>query len=239
MKRFILLIVLIWSATGLSGNELWQNAVDLYQRYGDLLPGRLLVEFTQYNGSGELISTEQSLVRLTIGPEGETRSRIVWARKDGEDITEERRDDPQGGSPFGGQPGDDDDDGGNAFSGLQKSPFDPAEQENVEYTDTRRMERVEGVMARRFEFVHETDADAPNIGTAWLAVDSGMPVKLELTLERLPLFVDSLIMRQYFGMDSQERWVSTALEFSGIGQLLFFRREIESRLQFSDYFRAP
>lgn len=240
MKRLILLITIFGCAAGASANELWLSAVDLYRQYGDLLPGRMLIEFTQYNGAGEEVSDEQSLLRFSLGPDGEPETEVIWARKDGEDVTRERREDPQSGAPFGGQAGDDDDgEGGNAFSGLQKSPFDPAEQQNVEYTDTRQVERVGGMLTRRFEFVHHTEADAPNIGTAWLALDSGMPVKLELTLERLPLFVESLVMRQFFGLDAEQRWVSTALEFSGAGSVLFFRREIESRLEFSDYFRAP
>jgi hypothetical protein len=241
MKTLFQFGLILLCAVPASTNELWSNAVDLYDSYGELVPGELLIEFSQYNGSGEHISTEESLLRFTVGADGEPESELIWARKDGEDVTEERRENPQGGSPFGGGPGggDDGEEDGNAFSGLQKSPFDPAEQSNVEIEDTGRIERVGGIRARRFDFVHKTGPDSSNVGTAWLTPDTGMPVKIELTLSQLPFYIESLSMRQYFGRDEQDRWISTALEFDGVGRVLFFRREIVSRLEFSDYFRLP
>ncbi len=235
------MILLVLAFQGVAANELWDQAVSLYGEYGDLLPGRMLIAFTQYNGRDELISTEESLLSIGIGSDGEPETTIVWATKDGEDVTEERRENPQGGSPFGGGPDSDgeEEDEGNAFSGLQKSPFDPAEQEHVVITATPTVERVAGVVTRRFDFVHETGADSPNVGSAWLATDTGMPVKLELTLESFPFYLESFLMTQYFGRDERDRWVSKTLEFSGSGRLLFFQRTIESTLEFSDYFRAP
>jgi hypothetical protein len=234
-RRIVISIIIGLVAHCLIAQSLWDRAVDYYRRFGDLTPGRVEVRFTQYNGRGERISTEESLYRIRLGADGELDSTLVYARKDGDDVTQERREDPSSGTPFGGGP-EGESEGGGAFSGLAKSPFDPAEQDNVQVTQTNDISRMNDEVVRRFDFVHDTGADSASVGSAWLAVDSGMPLKLELGLEDPPMFVNAFAMTQYYGTDNQARWVGTAMEFTGSGQILFFSRTIESRLQFSDHF---
>jgi hypothetical protein len=223
-------------ASPLIGQELWQQAVDFHRTYGDLTPGRVEVRFSQYNGREELVSNEESLYVISVTNDGELDSRLIYARKDGEDVTDERREDPSGGSPFGGGP-EGESEGGGAFSGLGKSPFDPEEQGNVVVTATEEINRVNGYRARRYDFVHHTGADSASIGSAWLETQTGMPVRLQVGLEDPPGFVDTFRMVQEYSLDDQDRWVGTSLRFSGAGRILFFRRRIESSLDFSDHFR--
>lgn len=219
------------------GDALWAEAVALYSEFGALLPGRMIVSFEQYNGRGNLVSTDRSEIEIWLDDDGEVQSRILSATRDGEDVTEERRDDPSSGAPpFGGGPGDGEDDDENGFAGLQRSPFDPAEQANVTVTSIGAAQVISGVRALPYEFVHETTAETRNRGTAWIAVESGDPVLLEITLDPLPRLVSEFLMRQEYERDGEGRWIVRRLEFSGAGSILFIRRRIESRLVFSDYF---
>jgi hypothetical protein len=230
----IAVLTLIVSAP-LLGQDLWQKAVAFHRAYSDLTPGRVEVQFSQYNGREELVSREESLYVISVTDEGELDSRLVYARKDGEDVTEERREDPSSGSPFGGGP-EGESEGGGAFSGLSKSPFDPEEQGNVVTTRTSEVVSVNGGRARRFDFVHETGADSASIGSAWLDVETGMPLRLRVGLQEPPGFIDAFSLVQEYGLDSQGRWVGTSLRFSGAGRILFFRRRIESTIEFSEHF---
>ncbi|MFP4376726.1 MAG: hypothetical protein ACLFP4_06750 [Spirochaetales bacterium] len=235
-RKWYTLATFLSLALQVFGQELWQEAVEYFQTYGDLTPGRITVTFSQYNGREELVSTEESLYLVSVDESGELDSSLVYARKDGEDVTEERREDPGSGSPFGGGP-QGESEGGGAFSGLGKSPFDPAEQPNIEVTATSEFTFVGGSRARRYDFVHETGADSASVGSAWLDAETGMPLRLQIGLAQPPGFIDAFSMVQEYALDDQDRWVGTSLHFTGAGRILFFRRRIESVIQFSEHFR--
>ncbi|MFW5685742.1 MAG: hypothetical protein ACOC0O_03725 [Spirochaetota bacterium] len=240
MRRVLTVAIALSVLSTAAASPLWDGAVELWGRYDDLVPGYMQILFVQYNGGGDLVSTDESEIRIFVDETGEIQSHIVFARKDGEDVTAERREDPSGGAPpFGGGPPDDEDDDGGGFAGLQRSPFDPAEQANLAYTDTGRVEWVDGRRTRRFEFEHQTARNSRNVGTAWLAVSDGEPVRVELTIDPLPAFVNEFAMVQGFTRDDDDRLIVDELEFSGRAGFLFFTRVIESRLVFSEYFPSP
>lgn len=237
MRLTAILLLLLAPALVLPATPLWERAVELYRSYGDLVPGRMEIRFDQYNGRGKLVATEESEIDIWVDADGEVQSRVIRATKDGEDVTEERRENPRaGGPPFGGGPGDSQEDDEGAFAGLQRSPFDPLEQANVRIVDVGPAALVNGVRAQAFEYEHRTGPEAVTRGTAWLSVDTGEPVRLDATVEPLPSFVREFVLRQHFDRDDEGRWIVRELEFDGAGRFLFLERRIESRLVFSDYF---
>ncbi len=239
MKYALLFGFGLLAATVAPANSLWNDAVDLFDAYGDLIPGRMEISFDQYNGRGRLVTSDRSTIAIWVDDTGETQTRIISAERDGEDVTEERREDPSSGAPpFGGRPGDDEEADDNAFAGLSRSPFDPDEQEHVTITRIGAVENVDGVRSQVFEFRHRTSDSAANVGTAWLDAETGEPVLLRLTIEPLPRVISEFEMEQSFARDEQGQWVVRRLDFVGAGSILFLQRRIESRLIFSEYFRA-
>ena len=239
MRTIAVTLFLLLPSLVLQATPLWERAVELYGSYDDLVPGHMEIRFDQYNGRGKLVTTEESEIDIWVDESGEVQSRIIRATKDGDDVTEERRENPRSGAPpFGGGPEDGEEEGDSAFSGLDRSPFDPLEQANVRILDAGPTVIVNGVRAQAFEYEHETGADSLTRGTAWLSVETGEPVRLHATIEPLPTFVRDFALRQHFGRDEQGRLVVRELEFDGVGRILFLERRIESRLIFSDYFRS-
>lgn len=234
------ILLLSIGAPSLQASDLWDRAVAQYADLGDLIPGRMVIRFDQYNGRGSLVSSETSELEISVGPDGEILSRIVRATRNGEDVTEQRRENPSGGSPFGGSNGSDGDqeNDNSPFAGLQKSPFDPDEQHAVSVTDTGRTETVDGIRARVFEFQQLTGNTARTSGTAWISEETGSPVMLTASVEPLPGYVESFEMIQRFAGGGSGRWYMTAMEFSGEGRILFLRRRLESEFLFSEYFPA-
>jgi len=230
-------LLLVISAVAATSGELWDRAVDLYDAYGDLLPGQMSVRFDQYNGRGKLVSSERSVIELEIGPSGEVEGRTTYASKDGEDITEERRNEPVSGAPFGGGGGNEQSD--SPFGGLQKSPFDPSEQARVTVIDTGRSEVIDGVPTRVHLFQHSTGGENMTTGTVWIAEEAGAPVRLTASIEPLPGFIDVFQIIQTFDTDGEGRWFMTRMQFVAEGNILFVRRRVESELEFSEYFLAP
>ena len=239
MKTIAGLLFLLLPSLAFPATPLWERAVELYGSYDDLVPGRMEIRFDQYNGRGKLVTTEESEIDIWVDESGEVQSRIVRATKDGDDVTEERRENPRSGAPpFGGGPGNEEEDGGGAFSGLQRSPFDPLEQTNVRIVDAGPTVILDGVPAQPFEYEHETGPDSITRGTAWLSVETGEPIRVHATIEPLPSFVRDFALRQRFDRDEEGRLIVRELEFDGVGRILFLERRIESRLIFSDYFRS-
>ena len=229
--------LLVISAVGAISGELWDRAVDFYDAYCDLVPGRMSIRFDQYNGQDELVSSDVSDIEIKVGPSGEVEGRTTYASRNGEDITEERRDDPRSGAPFGGGGGDQQSD--SPFAGLQKSPFDPSEQARVRVIDTGRSETIDGVRTRVHLFQHSTGGENMTTGTAWIAEATGAPVKLAASIEPLPGYIDRFQLVQTFETDSEGRWYTTRMEFVGEGNILFIKRRIESAFEFSEYFLPP
>ena len=229
--------LLVISAAGAISDELWDHAVDLYDAYANLLPGRMSVRFDQYNGRGELVSSDVSKIEIEVGPSGEVEGRTTYASKNGEDITDERQNDPRSGAPFGGGGGDQQ--SNSPFAGLQKSPFDPSEQAGVTVIDTGRSETIDGVRTRVHLFQHSTGGENMTTGTAWIAEATGAPVRLTASIEPLPGYIDRFQLVQTFETDSKGRWYMTRMEFVGEGNILFIRRRIESAFEFSEYFLPP
>lgn len=237
--RRILLVGLLAIASAAWSTELWDQAVILYEQNQELLPGRMIIRFDQFNGRGDLVSSETSDVLLYLDESGEMQSTIVSATKNGRDVTESRRENPSSGSPFGSRGGggnESDDD--NAFAGLQRSPFDPLEQSHVLVVDTGRTEYVGTTAARVHEFELRTGEKSRTTGVAWLSVSDGTPLRVEATVAPLPIFVQIFEFVQEFSTDEAGRWFMSSMEFNAEGSFLFIRRRIESVFEFSDYF-AP
>ncbi len=229
-------LLLVSAAMPLSA-DLWEQAVSLFEANQRLVPGRMEITFDQYNGWGRHISSERTVIEISLDESGELDTRILYAEKDGRDVTEERRENPQGGNPFGSGPddGDDDPDEESPFSGLQKSPFASTEQDAVSYQDTGRREIRGGRLTHLYQYTHAATESAATTGIAWLAADSGAPVAIEATLSPLPGFVDTFSMTQEFAQ-TDESWYLESMTFDGEGRILFLRRRVESQMAFAEYF---
>ena len=223
---------------GAAADELWSQAVDLHREYGALVPGRMHIRVQQFNARDRMVSDDESEIRFFVDASGEVATEIVFARQNGRDVTDERRTNPSGSSPFGPpRAGSTQESDGTAFAGLLKSPFDPDEQSNVSFT-AGLLDEIDGARARRYSFRHDTGASSVTVGTAWLSIAGGLPLRVSLELDPTPRFVNEFTMVQSFGRDAAGRWVNILTTFEGSGSFLFVRRRIESSLVFSEYF-AP
>ncbi len=236
--RISVTLVLMFLPAFLLAHPLWREAVGALQESEGLVPGSMSMRFDQYNGRGDLISSDETLVRLWIDANGEVQSTIVLARSNGEDVTEQRRGDPGAGSRMFG-PGAGDDGDGSPFASLQRSPFAVEEQPRVTIIAVGPAQSLDGRTVLPLEFEHRTAPDVLSRGTAWLDAESGTPVRLESTFEPLPRFVSTLRMVQHYARDNDGNLIVERLEFSGDGRFLLFRRRLESVLFFSEYFRLP
>jgi hypothetical protein len=204
-------------------DNLWNQAVSLYADSRSLVPGRMSVVITQYNGRGRLISSQETEYLISLDENGEVVSTVVASREEGEQPEQQDR-------PAGEENG--------GFEGIERSPFDPDEQSSVSVERSGETVTVNGIRTQPYSYRHQTGPDTAMVGTAWLSVADGAPVAISYTMEPLPRLVDHFEVRQTFQAGELGLTVES-VEFEGSGRFLFFRRRVESRLVFSEYFRVP
>ena len=225
LLRFLLLCLVTFPA---AGSELWDRAVDIYSRNADLVPGRMYAYFVQFNGRGHLVNEVEAEYTISLDENGEMVSELVYMNENGSEGDAEA--DAASGASGGGEAG--------AMSGLQLSPFDPDQQRTVTIGREGMTERIGGRIAIAVPYRHQPSDESTIAGTAWLSVEDGTPLRLTYTLDPLPRFVDRIEVTQEFATD-EDRWMVASVEFEADFRILFVRRSLESRMEFSEYFRAP
>ncbi len=230
-------------AAGPAANGLWRKAVEIYRRNSDWYPGRVAILSEMLNRRGEPYSVTEMYFTLRLDNQGKIQADLERALKNGEDTTEKVRSKVTIRAPEEGmEPGDD-----NTFSvSLSDSPFDPERQHDVTVSAAPERVPLFGCRCRRFDFTYRTrivrkgePVDLTWRGMAWLEEGSGMPVKLEFTLDPLPKLLRSLWSIYLFDTASPERWVVNKVSLTGHGGFLFIIKRFRTTTTFSDYRLAP
>lgn len=247
MKLLSSFVLVSIALAPVGADTLWDNAVSIFEENRDLLPGRIEVRLTEYGGRNRRVRNEEHGVYLTTpAPDGEPDVEIERVIRNGEDITEERRADNDGGgfeSLFGPPQSSDIPEGEEREDGTggpgESSPFDPDLQHLVTYERNGESRLVNGRRTTAFTFRqrNEDDPDQSVTGTAWLDARSGAPLLLESTFDPLPSrLLDTFVFRSHF-TETGDGWYLTRLDVDVIAQILLVRREFESVITFSDHFR--
>lgn len=226
------------AATGL-----WRKAVEIYRRNSDWYPGRVTIVSEMLNRRGEPYSVTELFFNLSLDGDGQVQANLERALKNGEDTTEKVRSKVTIRAPEEGmEPGDD-----NTYSvSLTDSPFDPERQQDVTVTPAQEKLQLFGCRCRRFNFTFRTHivrkgkpVELTWRGMAWLREESGVPVKLEFTLDPLPGLLRSLWSIYLFETASPDRWVVKQVSISGHGGFLFIIKRFRTTTTFTDYRLAP
>ncbi len=226
-------MLLMLSSSLLSADTRWKNAVSIYEHNQDWMPRSMVILTEELNNEGEVQSWELQRLAVFKNRDGEVESRILSAQKNGEDVTEERRKNPDSGNPMAGAPEDEESD----FSSFQKSPFDPEEQADVSYRRTGKSRWIDGERSYEYSFEHLHEKDRKTFGSAWLGDNSGAPKLVAISMDPLPTFVHHLEAKLYYSFDTEEGWYMKKMTFEGRGGFLFIRKNIRSTITFSDYVR--
>ncbi|NBC30482.1 MAG: hypothetical protein GVY29_10910 [Spirochaetes bacterium] len=221
-------------------DQLWGRAITVYQENSDWHPRLITVTSKEYDGQGKLRHEELTVTRQFLTEEGELESELVSVIRDGKDITEERRKNPNAGRSFGPPTGSEDqaESSPDAFVPVYRSVFSPQQQEHVEYARTDRSRTINGRRARAFTFVHEPNDDARAEGTVWIDEETAEPLLLESSLDPGMIFVQEFQYSHRYASEGDE-WRLRTMRFDVGAGLLMFRRDFDITMEFDEYFYAP
>ena len=204
-------------------DTLWTKALAVFNANKEWTPARMEIQSEELTRRGETKNRERRIFKISVDKHNQMISEIIFAEKNGEDITEKERSERE-------REGQD--------NGLNfPSPFDPSVQDKVEVTPTDSLSYVNGHLCREFAVRMHWEKKRYYVGTGYLRADTGVPLRFVATVDPLPIFVQSIDIQIDYN-DDPDNWYMDRVEFEGKGTIILITRWYKSALIFSDYFRS-
>ncbi len=233
LRKAIFVVLVLIGPQGVFGDTLWDRAVHRFAENANWLAENTFITVVQRNGRDELMTQEVSHVQLYESSQGEIVTHVVYATKDGDDVTEERQEGSEGMAErfLAG-------DGDNPFTDINRSPLAPEERDNVTFVRTNRVAWKSGMRSRAYDFVHQLGRRERTIGTVWLSESEGGPVEMQFTVDPRPAFVNFVnVQLRYALLENGDMYVTDGV-VEAEGQFLFVVRRFQLELEFTDHFRT-
>lgn len=234
-RLLLVLVFASFSVVTVVADARWEQAVGIFAANQNWNPGRIETSSREYNGRDRLLNEEHVVTRSTIGTDGEVVSEIVSAIKNGEDITEARRNGDEGPGRFMEGAPEDIETNEAGFRAIMMNPFDPELQAAVVSIPTGRNEWVDGTRAEVYEYTIFVDEENAVHGAAWIDVETNAPVRIRAELPPPMSLVKSFIGDYRYRIEGG-RWVITEMRFDVAAQFLLVHRRFEISMVFGDHF---
>ena len=220
-------------------DPLWERAVSVAKQAEEarVMPGMMEMKSTIKKKDGT-VDHRGDLVYRINGFGEDAVAEVVSATSDGKDVTEKARAEEEKERERQKKTKADD-----REETIQVSPsyhpFDPEVQNRV---TAKRLgpDVLDGRNTVVFSFTHRPKSgDGVLRGKAWLDVDTGEPIQVEVSPDPLPKHIDKMVTRVHFERTPEGWWVPARSEIEGEGGLLWIRRTFESIVRFRDFRMDP
>ncbi len=215
--------------------DLWQKAVRMVAGSRTYVPCSVVSRFELLNGKGEVEHSREMHLKITFDDSGATRTEITKVLEDGQDVTEKakeeqakREKEKRAASSSREEP----------FK-LDLGPFDPDEQDRVQYEPLGESKELDGRECVGFHFVHDRGELGKVVGEAWLDRATGAPVKITFQQEPLPKRVKEMRTTVTYAPLEAGCWGPRELTVEGKAGFLFIKKSFRNVVQFGDYRVSP
>lgn len=230
-------------AAAASPADLWQKALSVYSRNRDWYPEKITILSEVLNRYGQPYSVTQLFFTISGSPDGRLHAVLARALKNGNDTTKELKSKV---TILSLEEGMDPTNKDTYSVSISDSPFDPEHQGAVTFHSSGEKQTLFGRTCARYDFSYQTKiirkSEKEKLtwkGMAWLEEASGVPVKLEFSIEPLPRRLHSIWTIYLYDMANPGKWVVKKVNISGQGGFLFIKKRFRSTTTFSDYRRHP
>jgi hypothetical protein len=224
---------------------LWKKAVEVYRQNSDLYPAKIAILSEVLNRHSQPYSITELFFTIHMDSDGQMRTLLTRALKNGEDTTEKMKNKVEIRSQkkkIEITPQEDD-----ALTvSLFDSPFDPERQGAITFHTDGEKVTIFKHLCQRYDFTYRTEITHNGkikkldwTGMAWLEEGSGTPVKLEFTLSPLPKRIRSLWTIYSYDVAQAGKWVVKNVQMTGHGGFLFIKKRFRVSTVFSDFRRQP
>jgi len=202
----------------------WDRSVSDYARGLSLQPRRVSWRIEELDAAGAVISWEEVETLLERSGTG-TRSTVVSARKDGEDVTETWRKRLEKGSSGDGPPSWGD--------GFRATPFDPDFQAGRSVSPSYLA--VDEGRTRLFRPYELSTGGKSRAKGLLVSDESGEPLYARQAWDSLPLGVSSMEAVIRYARGPAGELLVASLEYRADASLVFVRKRFRFVLRFSDW----
>jgi hypothetical protein len=168
--------------------DMWQKAIQIAAQTQKYMPGNVETHVEEFNTRGKVTKTEETWLQLKVDQNNQVKTDCLKALENGKDVTEREK---QHLDKYDMNKSSKSSSRTLTFGNDDLNPFDPKVQKDVYYHPTDQKEVINQQECVLYEYTWKKNAEKTQKGTAWLAADSGMPVKLKFTLGPKPKYVKS------------------------------------------------
>jgi len=231
----LLFILPVWAQEVGLQDSLWQKAVTLSGGNEDWVPGLLVVRMEMLDGRGSAQSTEETWLKMSLGPDGKIKVDLIKQVKDGKvkDGPETKVETRSGEGKKKGERAK------TSVSIGSDNPFSPQVQGNVSAKRTAQPKTILGKPCAGYEFKLSTKEGKTLSGTAWLEEPTGIPLEIQYTVRPLPAHVQRLSTLVRYETTPEGAWRPREMVMEGSGGFLFIKKAYRGVIRFSDYWKCP
>jgi hypothetical protein len=231
----LLFILPVWAKEVGLQDSLWQKAVTLSGGNEDWVPGLLVVRMEMLDGRGSAQSTEETWLKMSLGPDGKIKVDLIKQVKDGKvkDGPETKVETRSGEGKKKGERAK------TSVSIGSDNPFSPQVQGNVSAKRTAQPKTILGKPCAGYEFKLSTKKGKTLSGTAWLEDPTGIPLEIQYTVRPLPAHVQRLSTLVRYETTPEGAWRPREMVMEGSGGFLFIKKAYRGVIRFSDYWKCP
>ena len=210
--------------------DLWNTAVNILADNLNWVPGEMTMQFEMLDKKGHADMVNVSTYKIYADENGDVHSELVKMLNDGEDVTEkEKAKAEKSEKDKNDGPGDME----HSMSWMD-SPFHPDNQDAIQLTPLEKEETIEGKRCRRFDYTLPR-SESTRIGTVWVDVETGAPLRHEFTTDPLPPRVKKLTNIVIYEYTADGAFYTKQAMFEGVGGILFIKKRFRGTMTFKDY----
>jgi len=217
-------------------DSLWQKAVALSRANEDWVPGLLVVRMEMLDGRGSAQSTEETWMKMCLGPDGKIKEDLIKQVKDGKmkNVPETKVEARAGEGKKKREKKET-----SISVSSNDNPFSLQAQGSVTAKRTAQSKMILGKPCAGYEFKLSTKEGETLSGTAWLEDPTGIPHEIQYTVRPLPAHVQRLSTLVRYETTPEGAWRPQEMVLEGSGGFLFIKKAYRGVIRFSDYWKCP
>jgi hypothetical protein len=228
-------IILFFTSTLFSQDDLWQKAVNIMANNQNWVAGKMVMEFKVVNKDDVADVHNVSTYKIYADENGDIQSDIVSMYTNGEDVTDKQKENLEKEREKAKNEKDEKDSQENrfAFNGKDE-PFHPDNQAKVKITPIAGTKEINGAVCQGYEFSLPLEEHTKN-GTLWLDIKTGAPVRQRFTTDPLPPKMKEMQTTADYIYPQEGVLQASQVSFEGVAGVLFIKRKIQGTMTFSDF----
>ena len=211
------IFVLFYSISAFSKDDIWNKAVEISEKNKNYRANNIVLFIDDMNKDGTVASSQEIYQKLRLGKE--IKYDTVKVIKDGKDITQEtlkKRKDK------------------NRRSFLEDNDIFSKKIQDKITTNRSGTDTINSINCNIYSYKFDKNEKEKYEGKVWLNKENGSPVKVEYTMNPLPIGLKNISIKYLYETKKDKTYIKTIIA-EGEASLLIFKKIFRMRANLKDY----